>query len=511
MFSFNPFHSFTSKSNQQDPGLQQLLENGKKMTSQWLLLGDEQRIAANDLVIYGRPLGDDLTDVTSKLGSLMTKWSEILANFAGSYDQYQLTLKSIAERESTLYNSREKKQKLQESIDKLEQDHPGAVDKVTDLKRQLAELNQATEVDEREMDNFKRMAMREAFYLLLNGMHEMASKTDVISSFGKYVVDELDVTPVKEGEERKPYQGSDQTTRIVSDASYAMEHWKPDGAKVRRTLTSHHGRNPLVSKNKALPPAPVESELSTTINATTDSQDSNDDRTLDNNNIEESSSSPSQPEEEPTSLLKQDSIRSLHKPDAVEEDLRDDDDLPLAPMSPRPQSATLQDYSQVFSPSPQQQQFHGHSGGFSTVYLGLPDHQKLYQFYTNYSPPKSYEEMSRILSPQAVFHPSPQQQRQSVGQSPLSPSSSSSYQRMDAGGFALPGGNPPSYLVPQPSVSTSSATSVTSNGSQGSRHEQILSPSTSSSITQSSPPSSSDRYAKFESKVSALRAKFQAD
>lgn len=57
------------------------------------------------------------------------------------------------------------------------------------------------------MDNFKRIAVREAFYLLLNGMHEMASKTDVLSSFGKYIVDELDVTPVKDGDERQPYKG----------------------------------------------------------------------------------------------------------------------------------------------------------------------------------------------------------------------------------------------------------------------------------------------------------------
>jgi hypothetical protein len=97
---------------------------------------------------------------------------------------------------------------LEENIDRLEQqDNPGSVDKLADLKQQLATLEQATQVDEREMDNFKRMAVREAFYLLLNGMHEMASKTDVLSSFGKYIVDELDVTPVKDGEERQKYKG----------------------------------------------------------------------------------------------------------------------------------------------------------------------------------------------------------------------------------------------------------------------------------------------------------------
>jgi hypothetical protein len=61
MFSFNPFHSFTSKTSQHDPALQQLLDDEKKLQSHWLLLADEQRLAANDTIVYGRPLGDDLT------------------------------------------------------------------------------------------------------------------------------------------------------------------------------------------------------------------------------------------------------------------------------------------------------------------------------------------------------------------------------------------------------------------------------------------------------------------
>ncbi|CAO3595146.1 unnamed protein product [Absidia cylindrospora] len=520
MFSFNPFHSFTNKVSQHDPALQQLLEDEKKLKGHWLLLANEQRIAANDLILYGRPLGDDLTDVTQKMGSLMIKWSEMLTNFAGSCDQYQLTLKSISERESTLYSSREKKHRLEESITRLEQDHPGAVDKLADLKQQLASLEQATEVDEREMDNFKRMAVREAFYLLLNGMHEMASKTDVMSSFGKYIVDELDVTPVKDGEERQKYKGSEQTSRILNDASYAVDNWKPDGSKIRRTLTAHHGRNPLVSKNKKLPPAPMPSDSDTPTPAETDdtvtaSQEDSDSNDIDNDSDKSTPSSrppsPQPTQHEPQQPVKQNSLFSLHKPDAVEDSTGDqtekDDDLPLAPTSPRPQPSPLPEYPYQSSPSQQQ----GHAGGFSTVYLGLPDHQKLYQFYTNYTPPRPYEEMSRILSPQAVFQPSPQQQQQQHHQSFGTPATPLG--RVDAGGFAIRGGgggNPASYLAPQPSVSTSSVNSAKSNASNGSHgsqpQQQVSSPPPLTSST-----STTGRQQKLESKVSALRAKFQAD
>ncbi|KAI9309571.1 Eisosome component PIL1-domain-containing protein, partial [Cunninghamella echinulata] len=337
-----------------------------------IMLADDRRIAADNLTIYGTPLGDDLTDVTGKMGNLLSQWSKILSDFAGNCDQYQLTLKSIAERESGLHPSREKKRRLEEQIQKLTADNQPDEEgtKLNDLKQQLNSLKEATAADEREMDNFKRIAVREAFYLLLNGMHEMASKTDVLSSFGKYIVDELDVTPVKDGDERQPYKGSEQTHRILNDATYAIENWKPDGTKVRRTLTSHHGRNPLVTKEKALPPSP------------------DNDNTIETNEQEHENNENaiSSQQEQKNGPGKQESFYSLHKPDAIDET-----------------------------------EYEG----------GLPDHQKLYQFYTNYTPPKSYEEMQHILSPQAVFHPSP---------------TLSNNSRIDVGGFVLPGSSPSNFL-----------------------------------------------------------------
>lgn len=155
-----------------------------------------------------------------------------------------------------------------------------------------------------------------------------------------------------------------------------MDHWKPDGAKVRRTLTSHHGRNPLVSKNKKLPPAPAavpepESTQSDTITTDSDAPEAEDAQIddTDGSNTGSSSrtSSPQPTRQDPP--MKQNSLFSLHKPDAVENNPEhggnnDEDDLPLAPMSPRPQSASLQDYAYPSTPQPP-----GHAGGFSTVYL----------------------------------------------------------------------------------------------------------------------------------------------
>ncbi|KAG0164471.1 hypothetical protein DFQ28_010273 [Apophysomyces sp. BC1034] len=406
MFSFNPFHLGSSKyAHLEDKNLNDLLDAEKKVATMWGQIAEERRVSANHMMRYGRPQGHDIS--------------------IGSYDQYQSTMKSIAERESTLFASREKKRRLMESIAKWEENHPGAVDKLMELKGQLTELEKDTEMDEVEMSNFKRVATREALYLLLNGMHEMASKTDIIASFGKYIVDELDVTPVKVSEERAEYKGASQTTRIVDDVTRAMDNWKPDRAKVRRTLTAHHGRNPLISRskrgaavNKKLPPAPSSNDDNVDTDITADTAATE---------FPENAGAASEPSlsteldsDQIDDEDKPSSSSGIHKPDEV-----DPDPVHHLPSGP---------YAGIFPtplPAP---------GGFSHIYLGLPDHQKLYQFYQQYTPPKPYDEMAKLLTPQAVFQPSPQR-------------SPNLRARVDPGGFFLPN------VQPQPSPSTSSVRS----------------------------------------------------
>ncbi|KAI8068002.1 Eisosome component PIL1-domain-containing protein [Gongronella butleri] len=531
----------SNQKNQYDQSLLQFLDSQKKVSLQWLQVADEQRIAANNFMMYGRPLGDDLTDVTGKMGNLLNTWVQVVRDFSETCDQFQMTMKSIADRESTLFRSREKRRKLQEALTNLERDHPAAVEKQMELKDKLRRANEASAADECEMDNFKRVAVRESMYLFLNGMHEFASKTDLVSVFGKYVADELDVAPIKCHEERKPYQGSEQTSRIVKDASQAIEGWTPDNAKLRRTLTAHHGTNPLIAQQKALPPAPSESSSTT-------------------------SASNSTSRRPPPPLTSQDSTFSLHKPDAAE--TTPVDQLQQHRVSPVPSASTSTSGNNQPSPSnssglypspstsqkrplsssstgppqpapsssTQTASASHYAGGFSTVYLGLPDHQKLYQFYTNYSPPRTYEEMmTHTFDSNAVFHPNVGGQQQPGA-------------RVDAGGFALPGNQ---FLHPSQSTSTStssqrqpqkpsghhrhtSSVSSTSSLSPPSPHlspragspvptssaappqqqsEDLLTPSRSSSHSRSSSPqpkpSVSTSSHKSQSRIAALRAKFQ--
>lgn len=282
----------------------------------------------------------------------MLQWSNIMMEFSDSMDQYRDTLKSISIKQSTLQPGRDQKRKIKEKIDQL-QGSLSSMDKVANLEQQLEQLEEFTNADEVEMNNFKRMATREALYILLNGMHAMASKTDIISTFGKYIVDELNVDSIQPGQERPVYQGEEKTKRVLEDAKKAIDEWNPDKTKIRRTLTSHHGHNPLIIKQ--LPPVPPE-ELSPSTSETL---------VLPPRNV---------------SLEEKNKQYSFYKPD--EQDDKPNVKPPL---------------TSHLTPG---------GGPFSNMYLNNHqplNQQNLYQFYQHYLPPKTYEEMTHSFSSGAVF------------------------------------------------------------------------------------------------------------
>ncbi|KAI9483000.1 MAG: Eisosome component PIL1-domain-containing protein [Benjaminiella poitrasii] len=250
---FGLFHKSGEKT-LSEKGLLGVLEYTNKLSRDVAQLADNNRVSANNLMSFGCHLGDDLTDVTQKMGHLLIEWSNIIMEFSEAIEQYRETLISISTKEAILQPGRDQKRKLKDNIERLQSSF-SSMDKVNSYKEQLEQLEKFTEPDEIEMSNFKRIATREALYLLLNGMHAMASKTDIISTFGKYIVDELDVQPVEVGQERPQYLAEEKTKRIEEDTMRAIAGWRPDRAKVRRTLTDHHGHNPLISKQ--LPPVPT--------------------------------------------------------------------------------------------------------------------------------------------------------------------------------------------------------------------------------------------------------------
>ncbi|KAG2188131.1 hypothetical protein INT44_000882, partial [Umbelopsis vinacea] len=437
MSSINPFHQIRthlakSAGNiyQDDKHFYVFLQEEKNGLELFKQLAGQRRQAGHAMVTYGRPLGDDLTDVTEKVGQLMNCWSDVLQEFANNFEQYRNTLKTIVEKEKVLMSDREKKRSLEDRIHSTQRNQPEAVHRINEFKTQLADLEQKMLPVETEIGNYKRMATKEALYLLFNGMHELANKTDIIATTAKYCADQVNVHPIQPGEQREPYRGTTQTSNMVKDAKRALENWTPDQNKVRRTLTSaNRGRNPLVGRNRR--PSDVDKELPEIPGPSQDR--------LDAPNPIASLSTPTSHRDRvrhrTTSITAanddeydtRSSYRHSTPIAAGEYDARKPDEIrPPSPWDHQSPSPPSRGPSPTYPPG--------------SYYLTPPEYQQYYQFYEHYTPPQPWEEAAgQLIRSPAVFHP--------TGHATES--------RRDAGGFVLPGSVPSEPEIPTPTSNPS--------------------------------------------------------
>lgn len=182
---------------------------------------------------------------------MLQKQNEIEQQFAGKYQQYRHAIKSIREREEKLSDQREKKRSLQSRIQNLTKSNPKSP-KLLEFQRELKSLLKDTHDSEMDLADFKRFALKEAFYLRFNAMNEYAEKTALIAGFGKYLTDLLDIEPTPPGQAtRKPYEKGQDAAIIFADAVNAIEQWKPALEDERPTLVN---QNLLASNTKGKSP-----------------------------------------------------------------------------------------------------------------------------------------------------------------------------------------------------------------------------------------------------------------
>ncbi|KAI8577846.1 hypothetical protein K450DRAFT_273505 [Umbelopsis ramanniana AG] len=226
-------------------------EETKKM-SMWIfqernILAETKTLAyehgeANKLMkAWAADEGQDIEDISDKLFQLLNKQMQIEQEFAAKYQKYRHALKSIREKESTLTESREKKRALQARIAALQKSSPRA-GKIKEFQHELESLVNDTRGQEAEIGDFKRFALREAFYLRFNAMAEYAEKTALLAGFGKYIVDLVDIEPTAPGEDRKAYSNGQQSAIILADALNAVNDWKPSHQDFRCTLAEGEGQ-----------------------------------------------------------------------------------------------------------------------------------------------------------------------------------------------------------------------------------------------------------------------------
>ncbi|KAI9483812.1 MAG: Eisosome component PIL1-domain-containing protein, partial [Benjaminiella poitrasii] len=169
----------------------------------------------------------------------------------GKYQQYRHAIKSIREREEKLSNQRERKRSLQTRIANLVKTSPKSP-RIAEFEKELNVLQRDTQGSEMDLADFKRFALKEAFYLRFNAMHEYGHKLALVAGFGKYLTDLIDAEPTTT-ETRKRYEKGPEAQEIIDDAVEALREWKPMAGDERPTLADGKGKSPsLMSSSSEL-------------------------------------------------------------------------------------------------------------------------------------------------------------------------------------------------------------------------------------------------------------------
>ncbi|CAG8593933.1 3998_t:CDS:2, partial [Scutellospora calospora] len=156
------------------------------------------------LHVWGKDVGEDISDITEKLGDLFAKIADVEAVLNEKSGHYRKVLKQIREAEEKLIPHREKKRKIHEEIEKIKKSHPKSP-RIPELEADLVYVNKESMKDETEVGNVIRKYLKEALTLHINSMFECSEKAAMISGFGLEIVNLIDTTPCKVGENRREY------------------------------------------------------------------------------------------------------------------------------------------------------------------------------------------------------------------------------------------------------------------------------------------------------------------
>lgn len=152
------------------------------------------------------------------------------------YDQYRLTLKQIRNIQASVQPSRDRKQKITDTIAHLKHKEPTSP-KIVVLEQELVRAEAESLVAEAQLSNITREKLKAAFNYQFDAMREHSEKLALIAGYGKHLLNLIDDSPVTPGEARPAYDSYDTSKQIIVDCENALSDWTLDTASVKSRLS----------------------------------------------------------------------------------------------------------------------------------------------------------------------------------------------------------------------------------------------------------------------------------
>lgn len=199
--------------------------------------GRERVSIASQLSDWGEATGDEsVSDISDKLGVLLSEIGEQEDIFAQSLEEYRGVLKQIRNTESSVQPSRDNRNKISDEIQKLKYKDPSNTKLVT-LEQELVRAEAQNLVAEAQLSNVTRQKIKEAFDVHTAAIIERAEKQIILAQHARRLVNLLDDTPIVPGDVVKPYDQSSVARDILNDAEGDLRAWEPSMYPVTSNAT----------------------------------------------------------------------------------------------------------------------------------------------------------------------------------------------------------------------------------------------------------------------------------
>ncbi|KAI9835967.1 MAG: hypothetical protein M1837_003557 [Sclerophora amabilis] len=242
-----PKHRFTMASLRgiQQPELSKklfkLIKSENHAINAYESAGRERLAIAAQLSDWGEATGDDaISDISDKLGVLMSELGEEESRYGENLEDYRAILKQIRNTESSVQPSRDLKNKISDEIQKLKYKEPQSA-KLVQLEQELVRAEAQSLVAEAQLTNITRQKLKEAYDANFAATIERAEKQAILARHGRRLLNLLDDTPVVPGDTRPAFEQGHQARQILNDAEDDLRDYRPELEPVTSTATALEG------------------------------------------------------------------------------------------------------------------------------------------------------------------------------------------------------------------------------------------------------------------------------
>ncbi|KAJ3480863.1 hypothetical protein NLI96_g8055 [Meripilus lineatus] len=181
---------------------------------------------SKELYMWGQNEGDDIRDVTDRLGWLTYNHGALASTLSNKIDEARVPFKTLRAAENGLAPRRTIRANLENQIAKLEYDNQrGNQQKIAELKIQLHKAEQDDLANEKEVELLKRKALRETEEKTWEAIREYAEKLVLLSQAASAVIPALPAIPPSK---EHPYEGTQTTASVRASMQQALDQYQPN-------------------------------------------------------------------------------------------------------------------------------------------------------------------------------------------------------------------------------------------------------------------------------------------